>query len=174
MKKLLQFLLLLALLVSCNLDHDVDGDNYVENTTDKEILITNGNDIFTIPANTTITISARYGLDADIPKLSVVVDNYPRVKMSVTYLGKWDRKYTIKKSDSMEYTIINTGNYTVEIFGNYLGENYGDSVIVEKQSKAVAKFYNGDSSFSAKFVDESFTEGAMPFTNKNGNVITIF
>ena len=162
---------MLAAFVSCG-DDVLYSDNCVDNTTDKEILMTDGNGIYTIPAGTTVTVSVEYDYDADVPELSVVNDGFPRVKTSVAYLSKKNRKYTIETSDYVEYTVINTGNYTVEISGNYLGEHYGETVTVEKQSKSVARFYNGDSSFSARYVDETVGQ-ATPFTNKNGTVITV-
>ena len=162
---------MLAVFVSCG-DDVIRGDNYIENTTDKEIIMTDGNVVYSIPASTTVMVFVEYGYDDDMPELSVVNDDFPRVKVSARYINKRSRKYIIAKSDYVEYTVINTGNYPIEISGNYLGDNYGDTVIVQKQSTVIARFYNGDSTFSAKYVDET-VEKATPFTNKNGTVITV-
>ncbi len=161
----------LAAFVSCG-DDVLHSEHCVENATEKEILMTDGSGIYTIPASTTVTVSVEYGYDDDVPELSLVNDGYPRVTVSVEYPRKKSRKYTVKSSGFVEYTVINTGNYTVEVSGNYLGEDYGDTVTVGKQSSAVARFYNGDHGFSVRYVDESVGL-ATPFSATNGNVITV-
>ena len=135
--------------------------------------MTDGLNRFAAPANETVNVVLEKHIGQSTPMLSVVPENYPRVKSSFTYTDWRYKTYIIEKSDYAIFTFINTGNYPIKISGNYLGENYGDTVVVEKQNSKDIKFFNDDSSFVANYDDPSVSK-ATPFMNKNGYVITVF
>lgn len=172
-KKCAAVLVFGLLFFSCSQEEFEYCNTTIQNKSNINVVMTDGINRFSAPANETVNVVLIKYVGQSTPMLSIVPENYPRVKSSFTYIDWRYKTYIIEPSDYALFTVINTGNYPIKIAGNYLGENYGDTVTVEKQTSKDIKFYNGDSSFVATYDDPSVSK-ATPFVNKNGNVITVF
>ncbi|MBR1713482.1 MAG: hypothetical protein IJ717_00860 [Treponema sp.] len=164
----------IAIFVACEDTSDSVTINYiVDNKFDEEIIMSDGVNSYSVPANSRETISIDYDSKQNRPELSVISDlsnNFQRVKCT-----KSRNIYTIEKKDAIEFLIVNTGNCTIKISGNYLGETFGESINIEKQSKTSAIFFDNASSCIVEYVDD-FAKSASPFFNidSKNHVITVF